>query len=843
MDEVWTLSVGAAVGFVRLDNAIFCGGESVSDLRGDVKHALHMFVKNPGFTIAVVAALALGIGADTAIFSVVNTVLLKPLSYPEPDRIVQLLCTSPEGEGPCGSATKLHIWQEQTSVFQDVAAYDFSGKGMNLTSAIPEQVHGMHVTEQYFRVFGAPFALGRGFTPEEDRPHGGNVVVISSGLWKRKFGGDRNVVGKSISIANLPYTVVGVTGDFDTDPAADLWIPYQFDPNTSDQAHYFVAAARMKPGVTLSQVQAQLKLAAAEFNRKYPGINQRGGFDAQLLKDSVVSDVRSSLLVLIGAVSFVLLIACANVANLLMVRAAGRKREFAIRAAMGAGRARIIRQLLTESVLLALTGGLLGLVIGLTGVRALLAMSPGDIPRIGENGVAVGLDWRVALFTLGISLLTGILFGLIPALGASKPDLSSSMKESSKGSGGSLKTSKVRSLLVVSEVSLALVLLVGASLLIRTFVALRAVDPGFNSHNVLTLEMALNGPQFEKTAGVAQLVRLCRERLNATPGVVTAAATNSMPLLGGFGLPFTIVGRPNNGQPEGAGWMAVSPGFYGAFKIPILRGRDFTDNDTGGAQGVALINEAMAKHYWKNGENPVGQQIVIGHGVGPEFEEPARLIVGVVGDVRDGGLNRNPDPKMIVPLAQMTDGLTELNAKVAPIAWAIRTRGEPHQMAAVVSEQLRQASGGIPVAHVRSMDEVIVRSTARQDFNMLLLSIFGGSALILAAIGIYGLMAFSVQQRTQEIGIRMAMGADRGRITQMVVWQGMRLALAGVVIGVGAAFGLTRLVASLLYGVQKWDPIVFVSVPVILSAVALLAVWLPAQRASKLNPMEALRTE
>ena len=803
-----------------------------------------MFVKNPGFTIAVVAALALGIGADTAIFSVVNTVLLKPLSYPEPDRIVQLLCTGPDGEGACGSATKLHVWQNQTSVFQDVAGYDFGG-GMNLTGTVPEQVHGVHVTEQYFRVFGAKFIQGRGFTPDEDRPHGGNVTVISGGLWKRKFGGDPNIVGKTISLANLPYTVVGVTSpDFDTDPVADLWVPYQFDPNTKDQAHYFVAAGRMRPGITLSQVQAQLRLAAVEFNRKYPGINQRGGFDAQLLKDSVVSDIRSSLLVLIGAVSFVLLIACANVANLLMVRAAGRSREFAIRAALGAGRARIIRQLLTESVLLALAGGLLGLVLGFSGVRALLAVSPGDIPRIGEDGVRVGLDWRVALFTLGISILTGVLFGLIPALGASKPDLSSSMKESSRGSGSSLKHNKMRSLLVVSEVSLALILLVGASLLIRTFVALREVDPGFNAHNIWTAEMALNGPQFEKTAGVAQVVRNARERLNAVPGVITAAATNSMPLVGGFGLPFIIVGKPLNGPATGgAGWMAVSPGYFDAFKIPLVRGRDFTDSDTAGSQGVALINEAMAKEFWKNGENPVGQQIIIGKGVGPEFEEPARLIVGIVGDVRDGGLNRNPGSKMVVPLAQMTDGLTELNSKVAPISWVVRTRLDPHQMTTTLTDQLRQASGGFPVARIRSMEEVVVRSTARQDFNMLLLTIFGGSALVLAAIGIYGLMAYSVQQRTQEIGIRMAMGADRGRITKMVVWQGMRLTLVGVVVGLGAAFGLTHLIASLLYGVKDWDPAVFISVPLILSAVALFAVWLPALRASKLNPMEALRTE
>jgi predicted permease len=477
-------------------------------------------------------------------------------------------------------------------------------------------------------------------------------------------------------------------------------------------------------------------------------------------------------------------------------------------------------------------------------VRALLAVSPGDIPRIGEDGSAVGLDWRVALFTIGISLFTGILFGLIPALNASKPDLSSSMKESSRGSGSSIRQNKARSLLVVSEVSLALVLLVGACLLIRTFIALRAVDPGFDAHNVWTCEMALNGPRFEKTAGVAQVVRDALQRLNAVPGVVTAGATNSVPLEGGFGLPFIIVGKPHDGLATGgAGWMAVSAGYFDAFKIPLLGGRDFTENDTTGSQGVAIINQAMANRFWKKGENPVGQQIIIGHGVGPEFEEPARLVIGIVGDVRDGGLNRDPEPKMVIPLAQLTDGLTELNSKVAPISWVVRTKLEPHQMTAILTDELRKASGGFPVAHVRSMEEVVVRSTARQDFNMLLLTIFGASALILAAIGIYGLMAYSVQQRTQEIGIRMAMGADRIRITKMVVWQGMRLTLVGVVIGVGAAFGLTRLIASLLYGVKNWDPLVFVSVPLLLSAVALVAVWLPALRASKLNPMEALRTE
>ncbi|HEX3470267.1 MAG TPA: FtsX-like permease family protein, partial [Silvibacterium sp.] len=511
---------------------------------------------------------------------------------------------------------------------------------------------------------------------------------------------------------------------------------------------------------------------------------------------------------------------------------------------MGAGRGRIIRQLLTESLLLALTGGILGLILGFIGVRALLAVSPGGIPRIGENGAAVGIDWRVLAFTLGVSLLTGIIFGLFPALSASSPDLNSTLKESSNRSGTGFRQSKARSLLVISEVSLALVLLIGAALLIRTFIALRGVNPGFNPHNVLTMEMSLTGDRFTKTTGVAQMVRDGRERLNAIPGVETSASTCCLPLEGGFGLPFIVVGRPLGKDPAtgGAGWMNVSPGYFDVYKIPILRGRDFTDQDVMGAPGVVIINQAMAKKFWPK-ENPVGQQIIIGKGVGPEFEEPARQIVGIVGDIRDGGLNRDPRPVMIIPQAQVLDGITALNARIGPVVWLVRTRTDPHQFISAVTEQLRQASGGFPVARVRTMDEVVIHSTARQDFNMLLLTIFGASALILAAIGIYGLMAYSVQQRTQEMGIRMALGADRARIRNLVVWHGMSLALIGVVIGVAAAFGLTRLISSFLFGVKMYDPMVFVTVPVILSAVALAAVWFPATRASRLDPMQALRVE
>jgi putative ABC transport system permease protein len=818
----------------------------VTDLLADLRHALRMFWKSPGFTLAVLGALALGIGADTAIFSVVNAVLLKPLAYPEPDRIVTFVHVSPQGGIWYGAAaTEFHVWQKQTSVIQDAAAYDYSSKGLNLTGAVPEQIRGVHVTEAYFRLFGARMMLGRSFTPPEDEPDGGNVVVLSYGFWKRKFGGDPNIVGRTLPLSGETYTILGVTGpDFDPDPAADLWLPFQFPPNSDDQAHYFQAAGRLKPGVTLDQAKAQYKLSYDEFRRLYPEADPKASFSVQPLKDSIVGDVRASLLVLLGAVSLVLLIACANVANLLMVRAAGRKREFAIRAAMGARPARMVQQLLTESVLLACVGGALGVGLGFAGMRWLLSIRPGGIPRIGEDGAGVSLDWRVALFTLGVSILTGILFGLIPAFGASRPDLAVTMNEGGSRSGFGLRQSKTRSLLIVSEVGLALVLLIGAALLIRTFIALRMVQPGFDAHNVITMEMALTGQRYEKTAGVAQLVHLSRERIHTIPGVEEVGITNSLPLDGAFGLPFIIVGRPLTGTATGdAEWKATSPGYFGALRIPVLRGRDFTPQDVAGAPPVVMISEAFAKANWKKGEDPLGQQIIIGKGVGPEFEEPARTIIGIVGDVHDQSLDEPTDTVMVVPLAQMTDGLTLLNSRVAPLTWIIRTKIDPHQIIPAVTEQLRIASGGFPVAHIRTMEDVVGRSTARQDFNMLLLSIFGVSALLLAAIGIYGVMAYSVEQRVREIGIRMALGADRRHIRGMVVWQGLRLAIAGVVLGIGAAFALTRLIASSLYGVKSWDPGVFIAVPFLLSLVALAATWVPATRASRLDPMKALRID
>ncbi len=819
----------------------------MSDFLSDLRYALRMLIGNPAFTITAIAALALGIGVNTAIFTVVDNVLLKPLTYPEPDRMVQFMNTFSDGNSPGASPVNFNTWRAQTSVFQDVAAYDFGGPGFNLTGAVPEQVHGIHVSEAYFRLFGAPVILGRTFTPQEDSPNGGHFVVLSYGFWQRKFGGNPHIIGTTISLSNEPYTIVGVLGkSFFTDPPSDLWVPFQIDPNSTNLGHYFFVAGRLKPGITLAQANAQLKIAADQYRHLHPDdLGPKDSFGVQSLRDSIVAGARKSLFILLGAVGFVLLIACANVANLLLVRATSRKREFAIRAAMGAGRLRIIRQLLTESITLALTGGILGLILGFAGVRALLAISPHDLPRVGEHGAGIGIDWRVLAFTLGISLLTGILFGLFPAIGVSHTDLNSTLKESSNRSGTGLRHNKARSLLVITEVSLALVLLVGAALLIRTFLALREVNPGFDPRDVLTLRMSLTGDQYLKTAGMAQLSRDGRERVNAIPGVEASAFTCCLPLEGGYGLPFNIIGRapdPKSPYNGGAGWLSTSPGYFSVFRIPVLHGRDFNEQDTGSAPLVVLINETFAKKYWPKG-NPVGQQLLIGKGVGPQFAEGPRQIIGVVADIRDGGLNQDPYPLMIVPVSQVPDGMTALNAGISPMVWIVRTHGDPHQYISTISEQLRQASGGFPVARVRPMTEVVSESTASQDFNMLLLSIFGAAALILAAIGIYGLMAYSVQQRTQEMGIRMALGADRGHIRSLVVWHGMRLALIGIVIGIGAAFGLTRFIASFLYGVKTWDPLVFATVPVILCLVALLAVWMPATRASRLDPQQALRVE
>jgi predicted permease len=550
------------------------------------------------------------------------------------------------------------------------------------------------------------------------------------------------------------------------------------------------------------------------------------------LLDSIIGDARNSLRMIMGAVGLVLLIACANVANLLLARATVRKREFAIRSALGASRARIVHQLLTESVLLSLAGGILGTAFGVVGMRALLAVSPAGLPRIGEDGSAIGIDWRVLGFTLGLSLLTGILFGLFPALSASRyGELHAQGGSRSTG----FREGKARSLLVISEVSLALVLLIGAALLIRTSIALHEVGPGFDAHNVLTMEMSLNGPHYQMTAGLTLLLRDGRNRLNALPGVDVAAA--------GFAAHrcrrrhgVQLVGRPADPLEKdcSSAWMSITPDYLRLFRIPLLRGRDFTDKDNADAPAVDLINEAFARKFFLH-EDPVGQPIM--HGAMNSSSSRTRIetIVGLVADFHDGGLAKPADPMIIAPIPQVSDGY---NAAYATSSHSLAggTHGDPGTL---IPLSLSSCNCSICVGHIRTMDEVMGHSTARQSFNMLLLTIFGAVALLLAAIGIYGLMANSVAQRTQEMGIRMALGADRRTIRRLVVWHGANLALAGIAVGIPAAFGLSRLIAGLLFGVKPWDAAVFACAPVILFAVALLAAWLPAERASKLDPMQA----
>ncbi len=813
----------------------------------DLKHSVRMFLHSPAFTLAAIAALTLGIGTNIAIFSVVNAVLLKPVAFPDPDRVVIFMNTSPQGSGPAASPAKFQHYRQQSQVVQDVTAFN-TGIVNYTGGSFPEQLRSARVSAAFFRLFGAPVALGRTFAPDEDLPMGPRVVVLSQRYWATRFDGKRDIVGTTISLSGEPYTVVGVLGEFDFrefGPAPQVFIPFQLDPNATDQGHYFRVAGRLKPGVTLEQAQARLKVSAGEFRTKFPNsLGPNNSFTVQPIRDALVRNARSSLLILAGAVSFVLLIACANVANLLLARATGRRREIAVRAAIGASRGRLIRQLLTESVLLSLVGGALGLLFGWAGIRALLSINTAGLPRVGEGGALVGIDGVVLAFTLVVSLATGVVFGLIPALQSSQTDLTTALKESSGRSGTGFRQNKARSILVVTEVALALVLLVGSALLIRTAVALAHVDPGFDAHNVLTMRMSMTGPQFRKSEAVEQLVRTGVERLRATPGVVLASATCCVPLEGGYGLPFQIVGRPLTDGPfhGGGGWMTISPGYFEVFRIPVKRGRTFNERDDSRSTPVVIINEALARQFWPKGD-PLNERLIIGRGVMREFaDEPERQIVGIIGDTRDGGLNSDPQPMMFIPQAQVPDAANALNVGLSPIAWVVRTQAAPGTMSTVIQEQIRHATG-LPVSDVRTMDDVVSLSTSRQQFNMWLMTVFGSAALLLAAIGIYGLMAYSVEQRTQELGIRLALGAQATQVRRMVVVQGMRLAIVGVIIGLAASFGLARLLATFLYGVTPRDPLVFVGVPVVLGAVALLAVWLPARRASRIDPISALRYE
>jgi predicted permease len=742
-------------------------------------------------------------------------------------------------------SSKFQHWRSQSTI-QDAAA--FHPVVVNYTGGqVPEQLQSAQVSADYFKLFGAPIIRGRTFSSEEDLPNGEKVVVLSYGFWTRRFAGDPNIIGKTISLSGEPHVVIGIVGpDFDVrefGPAPDVWTAFQLDPNTTDRGHYFLAAGRLRPGVKLEQAKAEFQKSATDYWRTVPDA-PHNEFTVEPIQQSFVSNVWQCLLVLFCAVGFVLLIACANVANLLLVRATGRKREFAIRAALGAWRGRILRQLLTESILLSLAGGALGVLLGLAGIRALISVNT-ELEQIRSMGVSI--DWRFLGFTLTVSLGTGILFGLIPALSSSRADISSNLKESGGRTGSSLRQNKFRSLLVVVEIALAVILLIGSALFIRTQIALASVNPGFDTTNILTMRMSLTGPRFQQSAAVDRIVREGVVRVAALPGVVSVAATCCVPLEGGYGLPFRIVGRPLPRGPSpfhgGGGWLTISSKYFDVFKIPIRHGRAFTDRDDTSAPPVVIINETMARQYWVKGDDPLNARLVIGRGIMKEFsDEPERQIVGIVGDVRDAGLNSDPQPHMYIPQAQEPDAVNALNVRIYPMAWAVRAKVPPYSLRGPIEEQLREATG-LPVSDIRSMGEVVQRSTSRQRFNMQLMTVFGCSALVLAAIGIYGLVAYSVEQRTPEIGVRLALGAESRGIKRMITFQSMRLAVVGIIIGVSFAFNLSNFISAFLFSVKPWDPVAFITVPVALGAVAFFAVWLPARRASRINPVDALRYE
>jgi predicted permease len=830
----------------------------------DLRHALRMFRENLGFTAVALLVLAVGIGVNTAVFSILDRVLLEPIRVPEPDRLVFIMNKGNDGTPivPASPRNFIH-WRAEADVFEDVAAWRNLSLDY-LAGGRPESVIVGTVSADYFRLLRAPLAAGRWFSADDDLPGAPGTAVISHRFWMDRLGGGADAVGRTISLSGRVYTIVGIAArEFDvgdllipiggagdtTVDDAQLWVPLALDPNTTDEGLALQVLARLKDGVTLAQAQERLVLSLAEYRERYPNSfeaksdNPNHGFTTLPVHQVVVGGARPTLLLLMGAVALVLLIACANVAGLLLVRALRREQEIAIRAALGAGRARIVRQLLIESALLSVAGGALGLVVGIAGIRVLLAIDTGGLPRLGDGALGL-LDWRVALFTLGVSLATGLTFGLVPALVSARTDLNRVINRASRADG--TRGTRFRRGLVAVEVGLAVVLATGAGLLIRTMIALGAVDLGFSAERLVAMRTSLSDARFESTASVAALVDTVLERVRSLPDVEAAAASCCVPLQNSANLPFDIVGHEAEAPFTGVAVFApVSPGYFETLGIPVLAGRAFDERDNAGAAPVAIIDQVMAERYFAAGVNPLGGRLVGGGGaeVMPETAgEPERRIIGIVGAVWSEGTFREPQPTLYFPLAQTSDALNALIIESTPAAWLVRTRAASAAATATVREEITRATGE-PTTGVAVMNDVVAVTTAPYRLKAWLMSVFGGAALLLTAVAIYGVISYAVEQRRREIGIRMALGAESSDVRAMVVRDGMLPVVAGVGAGLVAAYALSNLLAATLFGVKPHDIGVFAAVPLALTAVGLAAAAVPAFRASRVAPTVALRQE